>query len=170
MDFADTYKSKLMTAEAAATLIPSGTTMAMGMAMAEPPAILGALADRARTGGVEKLKLYYFEATSIAGTTVLDYALVDRIEPYCMFMTKADRDTVKRGLHEDRKVLRYVPNTFHQAPRLLSEEIGVESFVCAVLIFLGSCGHPEARFEQEVFDGRAGERDGGQAPVLHRGV
>ena len=35
----------------------------------------------------------------------------------------------------------------------------------AGLIFLGSCGHPEARFEQEVFDGRAGERDGGQAPV-----
>ena len=132
MNFADTYKGKLMTAEAAATLIPSGTTMAMGMAMAEPPAILGALADRARAGGVEKLKLYYFEATSIAGTTVLDYALVDRIEPYCMFMTKADRDTVKRGLHEHRKVLRYVPNTFHQAPRLLSEEIGVESFVCAV--------------------------------------
>ncbi len=104
----------------------------MGMAMAEPPALLQALADRARAGKVEALKLYYFEATSIAGDTVLDYDLVDRIEPYCMFMTKADRDTVKQGLENDRKVLRYVPNTFHQAPRLLSEEIGIETFVCAV--------------------------------------
>lgn len=132
MTFENIYKSKLKTPEEAAALIPSGTKMAMGMAMAEPPAILKALADRARSGGVEGLKLYYFEATSIAGKTVLDYSLVDRIEPYCMFMTKADRDTVRRGLDEDRKVLRYVPNTFHQAPRLLSEEIGVESFVCTV--------------------------------------
>ena len=132
MNFDDLYQSKLKTPEEAVALIPSGTKMAMGMAMAEPPAILKALADRARSGDVEKLKLYYFEATSIAGKTVLDYSLVDRIEPYCMFMTKADRDTVKRGLDEDRKVLRYVPNTFHQAPRILSEEIGVESFVCTV--------------------------------------
>ena len=132
MDFADIYRSKLKTAEEAVALIPSGSRMAMGMAMAEPPAILKALAERAHSGGVDGLRLYYFEATSIAGTTVLDYSLVDRIEPYCMFMTKADRDTVKRGADEDRKVLRYVPNTFHQAPRLLSEEIGIESFVCTV--------------------------------------
>ncbi len=132
MDFGDIYRSKLKTAEEAASLIPSGTKMAMGMAMAEPPALLKALAERARGGGVEGLKLYYFEATSIAGDTVLAFDLVDRIEPYCMFVTKADRNTIKRGLDEDRKVLRYVPNTFHQAPRLLSEEIGIDSFVCAV--------------------------------------
>ena len=106
MNFDDLYQSKLKTPEEAVALIPSGTKMAMGMAMAEPPAILKALADRARSGDVEKLKLYYFEATSIAGKTVLDYSLVDRIEPYCMFKTKADRDTVKRGLDEDRNVLR----------------------------------------------------------------
>ena len=128
----DVYKSKLKTADEAAALIPSNSNMAMGMAMAEPPAILKALADRAHSGAVDRLKLYYFEATSIAGDTVLDYSLVDRIEPYCMFMTKADRDTIKRGQDDHRKVLRYVPNTFHQAPRLLSEEIGIDSFVCTV--------------------------------------
>ncbi len=132
MTFADIYESKLMTAEAAVALIPSGSSDGHGHGHGGAPALLGALADRARAGGVEGLKLYYFEATSIAGKTVLDYSLVDRIEPYCMFMTKADRDMVKRGLDEDRKVLRYVPNTFHQAPRLMSEEIGIESFVCAV--------------------------------------
>ena len=132
MNPADIYKSKLKTAEEAAAEIPSNSKMAMGMAMAEPPALLTALADRARAGGVEALKLYYFEATSIAADTVLAYDMVDRIEPYCMFMTKADRNTVKRGLEDDRKVLRYVPNTFHQAPRLLIEEIGIETFVCTV--------------------------------------
>ena len=132
MEFQNIYNSKLKTAVEAVAAIPSGSKMAMGMAMAEPPALLRALADRARAGGVEALKLYYFEATSIAGDTVLAYDLVDRIEPYCMFITKADRNTIKRGLEDDRKVLRYVPNTFHQAPRLMIEEIGVESFVCAV--------------------------------------
>ena len=132
MDVAEIYKGKLKSAAEAAAMIPSGSRMAMGMAMAEPPALLGALAERARAGEVGKLRLYYFEAMSTAADTVLAYDLVDRIEPYCMFMTKADRATVKRGLDEDRKVLRYVPNTFHQAPRLMIEEIGIESFVCAV--------------------------------------
>ena len=122
MDFQNIYNGKLKSADEAVAAIPSGSKMAMGMAMAEPPALLRALANRARAGGVEALKLYYFEATSIAGDTVLAYDLVDRIEPYCMFMTKADRNTIKRGLEEDRKVLRYVPNTFHQAPRLMIEE------------------------------------------------
>ena len=132
MDVATIYKSKLTSAAEAVATIPSGSRMAMGMAMAEPPALLKALADRARAGQVDKLRLYYFEAMSTAADTVLAYDLVDRIEPYCMFVTKADRATVKRGLDESRKVLRYVPNTFHQAPRLLIEEIGVESFVCTV--------------------------------------
>ena len=132
MSFADTYESKLTTPAEAVAAIPSDSSMAMGMAMAAPPALLKALAERARAGAVEALRLYYFEATSIAADTVLAYDLVDRIHPYCMFMTKADRATVKQGLTEDRKVLRYVPNTFHQAPRLMIEEIGIETFVCTV--------------------------------------
>ena len=133
MDFADLYKGKLTTPDQAVAAIPSHSKMAMGMAMAEPPALLRALADRARGGRIEALKLYYFEATSIAGQTVLDYDLVERIHPYCMFVTGADRALIKRGVEDDgRKVLRYVPNTFHQAPRLLIDEIGVESFVCTV--------------------------------------
>ena len=90
MDFADIYKSKLRSAEDAAAAVPSDSKMAMGMATAEPPALLKALAERARSGGVEALKLCYFEATSIAGDTVLAYDLVDRIETYCMFVTRAD--------------------------------------------------------------------------------
>ena len=132
MDFADIYKSKLTTAEAAVASIPSNSRMAMGMAMAQPPALLGALADRARAGKVEALRLYYFEATANAGRTVLDFDLADRIEPYCMFVTAHDRALIKKSVESQRKVLRYVPNNFHQSPRLLVDEIGIESFVCTV--------------------------------------
>ena len=133
LDAVATYKSKLTTAAEAVASIPSGSRLAMGMAMAEPPALLKALAERAHSGQVDDLRLYYYETTSIAGDTVLDYALNDRIKPYCMFMTGTDRALVKRGLEDGgRKTLRYVPNNFHQAPRLLIDEIGVESFLCTV--------------------------------------
>jgi itaconate CoA-transferase len=132
MDLLSVYKSKLKTAAEAVALIPSGTKLSMGMAMGEPPALLEALAARARAGQVEGVKVYYFEATSIAGKSILDYALNDRIQPYCMFVTAAERGLIKRGLQDNRKVVSYIPNNFHQAPRLLTEEIGIDSFVCAV--------------------------------------
>ena len=132
MAFSDIYQSKLTTPERAVAAIPSNSKMAMGMAMAQPPALLEALADRARAGHIEALKLYYFEATAAAGKTVLDFDLADRIEPYCMFVTAADRALIKKSVESERKVLRYVPNNFHQAPRLLVEDIGIDSFVCAV--------------------------------------
>jgi len=132
MTFTDIYKSKLATPTDAVATIPSNSKMAMGMAMAQPPALLQALAERAKVGQVEALKLYYFEATAAAGKTVLDFDLADRILPYCMFVTAYDRALIKKSAESDRKVLRYVPNNFHQAPRLLIEDIGIDSFVCAV--------------------------------------
>jgi acyl-CoA hydrolase len=63
MDIASLYQSKLTTPDHAMTAVPSGSKLSMGMAMAEPPALLKALADRAEAGGIEDLKLYYFEST-----------------------------------------------------------------------------------------------------------
>ena len=73
MDVTSLYQSKLLTPEEAVAHIPSGSRLSMGMAMAEPPALLKALADRAGAGKVENVRLYYYEATSIAGETVLRY-------------------------------------------------------------------------------------------------
>jgi len=131
MDLVSLYQSKLRTPEEAAARIPSGSRL--GMAMAEPPALLKALADRAEAGKVENVRLYYFEATSIAGRTVLRYELNDRLVPYCMFISAAERALIKRGMEDGgRKVVNYVPNNFHQATRLLTEEIGIDTFVCTV--------------------------------------
>jgi itaconate CoA-transferase len=105
----------------------------MGMAMTEPPALLKALAERAESGLLEDLRIYYFEATSIAATTVLRYELNERIRPYCMFISGTERALIKRGVEDgNRKVVSYVPNNFHQATRLLTEEIGIDTFVCTV--------------------------------------
>jgi itaconate CoA-transferase len=133
MDVGSLYASKLTSPETAVADIPSGSKLSMAMAMSEPPALLGALADRAATGSIEDLKIYYFEATPIAGKTVLRYELNDRIRPYTMFVAAADRALIKAGLEEGgRKVLNYVPNNFHQTPRLMIDEIGIDTFVVTV--------------------------------------
>jgi itaconate CoA-transferase len=133
MDIDARYQSKLTTPDRAVASIPSGSRLSMGMAMAEPPALLKALADRAEAGKVENVRLYYYEATSIAGKTVLRYELNDRLIPYCMFVSAAERALIKRGMEDGgRKVINYVPNNFHQAPRLLIDDIGIDTFVHTV--------------------------------------
>jgi itaconate CoA-transferase len=133
MDIEAQYQSKLTTPDQAVASIPSGSRLSMGMAMAEPPALLKALADRAEAGKVENVRLYYYEATSIAGKTVLRYELKDRLIPYCMFVSAAERALIKRGMEDGgRKVINYVPNNFHQAPRLLIDDIGIDTFVHTV--------------------------------------
>src|SRR6201988_3819638 len=133
MDVGSLYQSKLTAPNQAVTAIPSGSKLSMGMAMAEPPALLKALADRAEAGGIDDLKVYYFEATKIAGETILLYELIDRIRPYCMFVSATERALIRRGAEDaGHKVINYVPNNFHQAPRLLIDEIGIDTFVCTV--------------------------------------
>jgi itaconate CoA-transferase len=133
MDVGSLYKSKLTTPAQAVARISSGSKLSMGMAMAEPPALLKALADRAEAGGIEELKVYYFESNRIAGDTILRYELNDRIRPYCMFMSEVERALIKRGMQDGgRKVINYVPNNFHQTPRLLTDEIGIDTFVTTV--------------------------------------
>jgi len=132
-DFKATYKSKLTTPEVAVGRIASGVTLSMGMAMTEPPALLKAVADRAAAGKVYELKVYYYESTLIAGKTILRYELTDRIHPYCMFVTDVERALIKRGEQEGgRKVLTYVPSNFSQAPRILTENIGIDTFLITV--------------------------------------
>jgi itaconate CoA-transferase len=133
MGFNTLYQSKLTTPDAAVALIRSGSKLAIGMAMAEPPALLSALAQRAEAGQVADIKAYYYESTSILGKTILRYELNDRIRPYCMFITAVERALIKRGKEDGgRKVINYVPSTFHQAPRFLTEHIGIDTFIMTV--------------------------------------
>ena len=133
MDPIALYQSKLTIAEQAVTTIPSGSRLSMGMFAAEPPALLKALADRAASGAVRDLRAYYCESGPIAGDTILRYELNDQILPYCMFVTGVERALIKQGMEDGgRKVINYVPNNFHETVRLLTEEIGIDTFVCTV--------------------------------------
>src|ERR1700722_5337879 len=133
MELTSLYRSKLTTPAEAVGRIASGAPVSMGMAMTEPPALLKALADRAAAGTVKDLKIYYFESTPIAGETILRYELTDRIHPYCMFVTPVERALIKRGEQDGgRNFLTYVPSNFSQSPRLLTEHVGIDTFLTTV--------------------------------------
>ena len=126
------YASKRLTAAEVADRIDSGQRVAMGMALAEPPAILAALAARAEAGEVDEVRLYYFHSTPHAGSTVLRYELMDRIRPHCFFLGPVERALMMRGEADGKRTIAFVPGAFSQAPRLMCEPAPMDAFVTTV--------------------------------------
>ena len=120
------YKRKLTTAEKAAGLIKSGDTIITGMAYAEPPALMAAIADRARQGSLKDLKVYLYGAQKTAQSTLLSPDLCDYIQPYTWFVAATERSQVKVGLDY------YVPNYFHQLPSLIRDFMDVDMTITTV--------------------------------------
>jgi itaconate CoA-transferase len=132
MSAAESYTSKLVTAEIAVAQIEAGTNVAMGMAISEPPALLAALAARVAHGGLASFNLWYFHSLLHAGTTVLRYELTDRIRPHCMFLTAIERELMRRGEADGRNPVAFVPTSFSEAPRILSEHVQLDAFIVTV--------------------------------------
>ena len=126
------YRSKLVSAEAAVALIGSGAHVSMGMAAAEPPALLKALADRVESGALNDLTLWYFHSLPHAATTLLRYELLDRVRPRCMFLSPVERALVARGEAEGRSLIDFVPTAFSESSRLLSERVAIDAFITTV--------------------------------------
>ncbi|HQN54449.1 MAG TPA: 4-hydroxybutyrate--acetyl-CoA CoA transferase, partial [Novosphingobium sp.] len=116
MTAADLYRSKLLTPDAAAALIESDSDLAMGMAAAEPPALLAALARRVEAGELENLRLWYFHSMEHAATSVLRPDLLGRVRPHCMFMSRIERELLKTN----PQAIEFVPVAFSESPRLLA--------------------------------------------------
>ncbi len=94
------YAEKCVTPDEAVTLITSGSHLSMGMFAAEPPALLNALAKRAKRGEINDLRVYCYETASIAGNTIFRYELSDypvRIRSWgCYRPLKAGNNTRNR--------------------------------------------------------------------------
>ncbi|WP_426039116.1 acetyl-CoA hydrolase/transferase family protein [Brevundimonas sp. DC300-4] len=127
------YRQRLMSPADAADLIPSGARIAMALGVGQPPALLKALADRAEAGQVDDLRLYYLLSTSIAGDTVLRYELMDRIHPCSLFHSAIERRLDARAREDGRpSVVQFIPTGFQQTPRVLCQEIGVDTLIATV--------------------------------------
>jgi itaconate CoA-transferase len=120
------YQKKLTTPAKAVAPIAHGSTIVHGMGTGEPPALLGAMADRVRGGDLKALKIFSLLPMEHVGRTLLACDLSDRLSAYCWFVSGADRELVKCGQHH------FVPNEFHQIPRLLRDFMKVEVAVTTV--------------------------------------
>ena len=126
------YRAKLTSADAAVAGIASGAHIAMGMAAAEPPALLAALARRVEAGALDDLKLWYFHSLPHAASTLLRYELLDRVRPHCMFLSPVERALIARGEAEGKRPIEFVPTAFSESSRLLSERVPLDAFVTTV--------------------------------------
>jgi itaconate CoA-transferase len=120
------YKSKVMSAENAIEHVYTGNTIIHGVNFSEPPALLRALADRARTGDIKDLKTYSFNPMKHAAETIFAPDLVDVIETHSWFVSGSVRNLVKVGLTY------YVPSFFYQVPRLIRDFMDVDVVITAV--------------------------------------
>ncbi len=120
------YLRKLTTPQDAVTRIKSGDTIVHGSSIAEPPALLTALAERVRQGDLSRLKVYSSLPMQHAARTVLSPDLSDCIESNSWFVTEADRSRHKIGLSY------YVPTHIHQIPRLMQEHMDISVMMTTV--------------------------------------
>jgi len=120
------YQKKLMTAARAVAHIAHGSTLVHGMGTGEPPALLGAIADRVRYGDLRDLKVFSLLPMAHVEQTLLAPDLSDRLAAYSWFVSGADRELVKHGRNH------FVPNEFHQIPRLLRDFMKIDVTITTV--------------------------------------
>ena len=120
------YRRKLTTLGQAVAPIKDSATIMHGMANGEPPALLAAIANRVRQGDLKDLHIFTFLAMANAAATILSPDLAGLIHNHCWFVTGAERDQVRTGKHL------FVPNQFHQIPRLIRDFMEVDVTVTTV--------------------------------------
>ena len=120
------YRQKLTTAQKAVERIEDGSTIVHGLTIAEPPALLAAIADRARSGDLKNISIFSLFPLQHAAKTVLAPDLSDCIQAYSWFVSASDRALVKVGLNY------FVPNYFHQIPRLCRDFMDIDVTITTV--------------------------------------
>ena len=111
--YAEEYKRKLVSPEQAALAVPDGGALIHGLTMAEPPALLNAIAQRVASGGLGELTVYSLLPTETACKSILAPELAGAVKAYTWFVSACDRELVDEGVDD------FIPCHFHQVPRLI---------------------------------------------------
>ncbi len=131
MDPKQIYAAKLTTPDNAVKAIASGSHLAMGMVVAEPPALLAALARRVEAGDLSDIQVWYLLSQAHAGATILKRELLGRVRPRCMFIGGVERAMIKAD-PAAKALIEFVPTSFSGSPRLLRDEIALDACVLTV--------------------------------------
>ncbi len=126
------YQQKKKSPKEAISLVPATGTISFGMRAATPPALLTALAQRARDGSIKDLRAYYLRCGPVALETIFQEDLLHLIHPYSSMLTRGEIELASKGFAQGKKYINFVPVSFSQYPQLLSETIGIDTFLVTV--------------------------------------
>ncbi|TGY88782.1 acetyl-CoA hydrolase/transferase family protein [Marinicauda algicola] len=129
--FSEAFSRRRTTPEAAVRSIPSGAKVALGLGVAQPPALLRALAGRVEAREVSGLLLYYLISTANA-EPVLRTELRDRIGPVSLFHGANERRLDKEAERLGLPPIDFLPTAFSQAPDVLSRQVDVDVLLTTV--------------------------------------
>ena len=115
----DEFRNKLREPGEAAALIPDGSLIVQGLAVGEPPAMLEAVAEHAKSGGYTNITMTSLLPMTASARTVLSPEVRDVIHWESFFASGADRKLLADG------DATFNPAFFHQIPRLLTEFMNV---------------------------------------------
>lgn len=120
------YNKKLTLPEKAVESVKEERLLVYGLMLAEPPALLEAIAGRLRSGDLKKIRLFSGLSVKYATETVLATDLADCVEQTTSFVGEANRGLVQVGLNS------YLPNHFYQLPKLISEFMTIDTAITTV--------------------------------------
>lgn len=120
------YKEKLMSTKKAVQKINNGDLIVHGTTVAEPPALLAEIANRARMGDLRDIRIYSFNPGKTAQNTYLVPDLCDCIQAYSWFVSRANRSQSAVGLTQ------FIPSYLHQVPRFIKENMKVDVAITTV--------------------------------------
>ncbi|MDE1916745.1 MAG: acetyl-CoA hydrolase/transferase family protein [Sphingomonadales bacterium] len=126
------YQSRLMSAEQAVTTIPDGAKICMALGVAQPPAILQALAARAEAGEIREASLFYLLSTAVAGQSVLRRELNHCLRPMSLFHSAVERRLDELAAAEQADPIDLIPTAFSRVPHMLANTIGVDTLITQV--------------------------------------
>jgi itaconate CoA-transferase len=124
--YASEYRAKLASAQQAVERIKDKDTVIHGATLAEPPALLKALADRARAGDLTGVTVYSFNPQRHAAETYLQPDLVDCVFAKTWFLSAASRRLASTG------IIQFIPSYLHQVPKFIREYMQVD--VCLTTV------------------------------------
>ncbi len=125
------YESLKTSPAQAIALLPARAKIAMSMGVAQPPALLSALADRARANTIDLIEIYYLLSTPPAAA-ILRTDLRTHIKPMSLFHGKMERALDDEARAAGLPPIDIVPTAFSQSPRVLCDQVNVDALLTTV--------------------------------------
>ncbi|MBV8616516.1 MAG: acetyl-CoA hydrolase/transferase family protein [Acetobacteraceae bacterium] len=129
--FQDLYRSRLTSAEEALRDLPKRCSVLLGFFAAQPPALVRALANRAKAGALDEALVYYMHATPETADSLMHVELMDVVKLHPFYIGPGERALIRQA-SERGKTVYFVPASFSEIPRIIRERPPFDTFLLQV--------------------------------------